>query len=67
MNKRAKRKRDSFIIRRPEAHFGKESPRIATVTFESDQSASGWHAPATAPWLKSVVDAAEVRRHRIRC
>ena len=35
-----------------------DPPHGAKVTFEPDQSASGWHAPETAPWLKSVVDAA---------
>ena len=34
------------------------TPHGAKVTFEADQAASGWHAPATALWLKSVVDAA---------
>lgn len=33
-------------------------PHGAKVTFEADQGASGWHAPATAPWLKAAVDAA---------
>jgi len=35
-----------------------DPPHNAKVTFEADQSATGWHAPATAPWLKSVVDTA---------
>jgi len=38
--------------------LGIGSPQVAKAIFEADQSASGWHAPATAPWLKSVVDAA---------
>jgi acetylornithine deacetylase/succinyl-diaminopimelate desuccinylase-like protein len=33
-------------------------PENANVTFESDQAATGWHAPPTAPWLKLVVDSA---------
>jgi acetylornithine deacetylase/succinyl-diaminopimelate desuccinylase-like protein len=35
-----------------------DPPYGASVTFESDQSATGWHAPATAPWLKAAVDTA---------
>jgi acetylornithine deacetylase/succinyl-diaminopimelate desuccinylase-like protein len=35
-----------------------DPPHGAKVTFEADQGASGWHAPATAPWLKAAVDAA---------
>ena len=35
-----------------------DPPHGAKVTFEADQSATGWHAPATAPWLKEIVDAA---------
>jgi acetylornithine deacetylase/succinyl-diaminopimelate desuccinylase-like protein len=35
-----------------------DPPSNAKVTFEADQSATGWHAPATAPWLKEVLDAA---------
>jgi acetylornithine deacetylase/succinyl-diaminopimelate desuccinylase-like protein len=35
-----------------------DPPHGAKVSFEADQGASGWHAPATAPWLKAAVDAA---------
>ena len=35
-----------------------DPPHGAKVSFESDQAATGWHAPATAPWLKAAVDAA---------
>ena len=35
-----------------------DPPHGAKVTFEANQGASGWHAPATAPWLKAAVDAA---------
>ena len=35
-----------------------DPPHGAKVTFEADQGASGWHAPATAPWLKDAVHAA---------
>ncbi len=35
-----------------------DPPLGAKVTFEPDQSATGWHALATAPWLKEIVDAA---------
>jgi len=37
-------------------------PYGARVTFEFDHAATGWHAPATAPWLEKAVDAAS-RRH----
>jgi acetylornithine deacetylase/succinyl-diaminopimelate desuccinylase-like protein len=33
-----------------------DPPHGATVRFAPDQAATGWHAPATAPWLASVVD-----------
>jgi acetylornithine deacetylase/succinyl-diaminopimelate desuccinylase-like protein len=32
-----------------------DPPHNAKVTFEGDQSASGWSAPATAPWLEEAV------------
>ncbi len=35
-----------------------DPPHGAKVSFEADQGASGWHASATAPWLKETVDAA---------
>jgi len=36
----------------------KEPPHGATVTFKSEQGASGWNAPATAPWLKKSLSEA---------
>ncbi|MEX0958826.1 MAG: M20 family metallopeptidase [Burkholderiales bacterium] len=41
-----------------------DPPYGADVTFEPDQGASGWHAPATAPWLKAAVDAASKQFYR---
>src|SRR5690606_24202814 len=38
----------------------RESPYGARVSFEPDHVASGWNAPASAPWLVDVVDAASV-------
>jgi acetylornithine deacetylase/succinyl-diaminopimelate desuccinylase-like protein len=35
-----------------------DPPAQATVRFESDQGATGWNAPATAPWLAQALDAA---------
>ncbi|MEO8486221.1 MAG: M20 family metallopeptidase [Betaproteobacteria bacterium] len=35
-----------------------DPPLGATVRFESDSAATGWNAPATAPWLARAVDAA---------
>jgi acetylornithine deacetylase/succinyl-diaminopimelate desuccinylase-like protein len=36
----------------------RDSPYGARVRFEPDHVASGWNAPATAPWLARAVDAA---------
>lgn len=38
-------------------------PYDATVTFEYGQSATGWHAPVTAPWLEHAINAASVRNY----
>jgi acetylornithine deacetylase/succinyl-diaminopimelate desuccinylase-like protein len=35
-----------------------EPPYGAKVSFEPDQGATGWSAPATAPWLAGALDAA---------
>jgi len=35
-----------------------DPPHGATVRFETDQAATGWNAPATAPWLERALDAA---------
>jgi acetylornithine deacetylase/succinyl-diaminopimelate desuccinylase-like protein len=35
-----------------------DPPHGAKVTFSSDQSATGWNAPATAPWLEAAVNEA---------
>jgi acetylornithine deacetylase/succinyl-diaminopimelate desuccinylase-like protein len=35
-----------------------EPPGSANVSFEADSSATGWNAPATAPWLTAVLDQA---------
>lgn len=39
-----------------------DPPHGARVRFDIAQAASGWHAPATAPWLERAVDEAS-RRH----
>jgi acetylornithine deacetylase/succinyl-diaminopimelate desuccinylase-like protein len=39
-----------------------DPPHGATVAFEPDQGASGWNAPATAPWLAAALHAAS-REH----
>jgi acetylornithine deacetylase/succinyl-diaminopimelate desuccinylase-like protein len=36
-------------------------PYNARVTFEADWGATGWNAPATAPWLKQALDEASRR------
>ena len=38
-------------------------PYDAKVTFEYGQSATGWHAPVTAPWLEHAINAASVRNY----
>jgi acetylornithine deacetylase/succinyl-diaminopimelate desuccinylase-like protein len=35
-----------------------DPPHGATVRFEPESAATGWNAPATAPWLAAAVDAA---------
>ena len=35
-----------------------DPPHGASVRFESDQGATGWNAPPTAPWLAEALDAA---------
>ena len=35
-----------------------DPPHRATVRFDADQGATGWDAPATAPWLERALDAA---------
>ncbi len=35
-----------------------DPPHGASVRFEPDQGASGWNAPATAPWLVAALEAA---------
>jgi acetylornithine deacetylase/succinyl-diaminopimelate desuccinylase-like protein len=35
-----------------------EPPYGARVSFEYGQSATGWHAPATAPWLETILNEA---------
>ncbi len=37
------------------ALFEADPPAGATVRFETDQAASGWNAPATAPWLAAAL------------
>ena len=35
-----------------------DPPHGATVRFESDEGATGWNAPPTAPWLERAIDEA---------
>jgi len=35
-----------------------DPPHGASVRFEGDEDATGWNAPATAPWLERALDAA---------
>ena len=35
-----------------------DPPHGATVRFESDEGATGWNAPPTAPWLERALDEA---------
>ncbi len=40
-----------------------DPPYGAKVTFDYGQSATGWHAPATAPWLEKSIDSASGRHY----
>ncbi len=40
-----------------------DPPYGAKVTFEYGQSATGWHAPVTAPWLDAAIDAASLQHY----
>jgi acetylornithine deacetylase/succinyl-diaminopimelate desuccinylase-like protein len=40
-----------------------DPPYGAKVTFEYGQSATGWHAPVTAPWLEHAINTASVRNY----
>ncbi len=40
-----------------------DPPCGAKVSFDYGQSATGWHAPATAPWLEAAIDAASSRHY----
>src|SRR5205085_1715330 len=48
--------------RRVKELLDKDPPYGAQVKFEYGQAATGWNAPATAPWLERAVDDAS-RRH----
>ena len=41
-----------------------DAPSGATVRFESDQGASGWNAPPTAPWLAEAMAEASTAFYR---
>ncbi len=40
-----------------------DPPYGAKVSFDYGQSATGWHAPVTAPWLEAAIDAASSRHY----
>jgi len=40
-----------------------DPPYGAKVSFEYGQSATGWHAPVTAPWLEQAIDASSKRHY----
>ncbi len=40
-----------------------DPPYDTEVSFEYGQSATGWHAPVTAPWLESAIDAASTQHY----
>jgi len=40
-----------------------DPPYGASVSFEYGQSATGWHAPPTAPWLEKSIDSASSRHY----
>ena len=39
----------------------RDPPYGATVTFSADQSATGWSAPPTAPWLADAIEGASLQ------
>jgi len=41
----------------------RDPPYGARVRFDAGQAATGWHAPATAPWLEQAVDAASKQHY----
>jgi acetylornithine deacetylase/succinyl-diaminopimelate desuccinylase-like protein len=41
-----------------------DPPHHAAVTFESDQGATGWNAPPTAPWLADALQMASQAHYR---
>jgi acetylornithine deacetylase/succinyl-diaminopimelate desuccinylase-like protein len=43
------------------------APYQAKVTFEGLGSATGWNAPATAPWFESALQAASEAHHGAAC
>ncbi|PKO40950.1 MAG: peptidase M20 [Betaproteobacteria bacterium HGW-Betaproteobacteria-3] len=43
------------------------APYQARVTFESGGGATGWNAPATAPWFEQALDAASQAHFGARC
>ncbi len=45
--------RASAILKR---ELERDAPYSARVHFEADWAATGWNAPATAPWLKQALD-----------
>ena len=40
------------------ALFERDPPQGASVTFQCEHPQTGWHAPATAPWLQSALEEA---------
>jgi len=40
-----------------------DPPQGAKVTFDADQSASGWNAPDVAPWLHNSLQAASMNAY----
>jgi acetylornithine deacetylase/succinyl-diaminopimelate desuccinylase-like protein len=40
-----------------------DPPYGARVKFDYGQAASGWHAPATAPWLAAAVDTSSIKNY----
>lgn len=45
-------------VKEMKALLERDPPYGATVTFSADQSATGWNAPPTAPWLAAAIESA---------
>src|ERR1051326_2966497 len=55
--------RADSAARRLQAIVEADPPYGARVKFDYGQAATGWHAPATAPWLAAAVDTSSIKNY----